>query len=446
MFLDLIRGDVAVWKQVALSPGSVVRPDERLSWPRTILVGMQHVVAMFGATFIAAVLMGLNPATALFFSGVATLLFIPITRNRVPSYLGSSFAFIAPVLLITKEHGGVEAALGGIVAVGAALVAIGLVVHFFGHRWLNWLMPPVVTGIIVCLIGLNLAPAAKNSFFQQEWTALVTLVAILFFSAAFKGFIGRVSIFVGVLVGYAFAATQGQIDMGKVNEAAWLGFPDLTHPTFSVSAIVLMIPVVIVLAAENIGHVKGVAEITGQNLDDKMGLALVGDGVGTMVAGANGGTGTTTYAENIGVMSATRVYSTAAYVVAGLTAMAFGMSPKFGALINTVPPGVIGGATTVLFGMIAVLGIRIIARSGVRLDDNASLMAGAIALIAGAADYTFTSGDFSFNGIAVGSVGVLLAYHGMRFLERRRGRHIVATPGAVPVDERQLDSQRSVTA
>ncbi|RZU74525.1 uracil-xanthine permease [Micromonospora kangleipakensis] len=412
----------------SIRPGDVVHPGERLSWPRTVGVGVQHVVAMFGATFTVPLITGFPPATTLFFSGIGTLLFLLITGNRLPSYLGSSFAFIAPVLA-AKAGGDIGPALGGIVVAGAALALVGVVVQLAGARWIDALMPPVVTGAIVALIGLNLAPVAwdgggNGGVKAQPLIAVVTLVAILLATVLFRGFLARLSILLGVLVGWVLAAVLGELDPKAVTglkEAAWVGLPEFHAPSFSLRAVVLVIPVILVLIAENAGHVKAVAAMTGSNLDRDMGRAFLGDGIATVLAGSGGGSGTTTYAENIGVMAATRVYSTAAYWVAGVAAVLLGLSPKFGALILTVPAGVLGGATTALYGLIAILGARIWIENRVDFHDPVNLMTAAVALIIGAANYTLTAGDLSFNGIALGTVAALVIYHGMRLIARLRG-------------------------
>ncbi|MFG1657031.1 uracil-xanthine permease family protein [Micromonospora chersina] len=424
----------------SVTPGDVVHPDERLSWPRTVGVGVQHVVAMFGATFTVPLITGFPPATTLFFSGLGTLLFLLITGNRLPSYLGSSFAFIAPVLA-AKTDGGIGAALGGIVVAGAALALVGVVVQLAGARWIDALMPPVVTGAIVALIGLNLAPVAWDGggsgtgFKSQPLIAVITLVAILVSTVLFRGFLARLSILLGVVVGWVLAALLGKLDPAAVTtlkEADWVGLPQFHAPSFGLRAVVLVIPVILVLIAENAGHVKAVAAMTGRNLDRDMGRAFLGDGVATVLAGAGGGSGTTTYAENIGVMAATRVYSTAAYWVAGFAAVLLGLCPKFGALILTVPAGVLGGATTALYGLIAVLGARIWIENRVDFHDPVNLMTAAVAVIVGAANYTLTAGDLSFNGIALGTAAALVIYHGMRLIAHLRGTTPASRRGPEP--------------
>ncbi len=418
-----------------VAPGEVVSPGERLSWPRTVGIGLQHVVAMFGATFLVPVITGFPPSTTLFFSAIGTVGFLLITGNRLPSYLGSSFAFIAPIGAATAS-GGQAVAVGGILVVGLLLAAVGVLVHFAGARWIDVVMPPVVTGVIVALIGLNLAPVAYDNFSLAPVTALVTLVAIILISVLFRGILGRLAILLGVLVGYVFAVVRGEVDFSGVRDAAWVGFPEFVAPSFDPAVLGLFVPVVLVLVAENVGHVKSVAAMTGQNLDGVMGRALLGDGVATTLAGVGGGSGTTTYAENIGVMAATRVYSTAAYWVAAGGALVLSMSPKVGAVINTIPAGVLGGVTTLLYGMIGILGARIWVQNRVDFSDPVNLTTAAVPLIIGIANYTWVAGDLAFEGIALGTAAALLIFHGMRWISRWRGTsQEPASPASVPAPD-----------
>jgi len=415
-----------------VKPGAVVKPEERLAWPLTIGIGMQHVVAMFGATFLVPLLTGFPPATTLFFSAIGTVLFLLLTANRLPSYLGSSFAFIAPLSAATAS-GGHAVALGGVVVAGALLAAVGAIAHFAGTRWIDALMPPIVTGTIVALIGFNLAPAAWDNVQLAPVTALVTLGSIILITVLFRGILGRLSILLGVAVGYVVAVLRDEVDFSEVKEAAWIGLPEFTAPVFDVSVLGLFIPVVLVLVAENIGHVKSVAAMTGRNYDDLAGRALFSDGLATVFAGAGGGSGTTTYAENIGVMAATRVYSSAAYYVAAATAFLLSMSPKFGQLIATVPAGVLGGAATVLYGMIGILGARIWVQSRVDFSDPVNLTTAGVALIVGIANYTWVVGELRFEGIALGTAAALGVYHLMRWIAKWRGTSAeAASPASVP--------------
>lgn len=405
----------------------IVLPGERLTWPRTIGLGAQHVVAMFGATFLVPLLTGFPPATTLLFSGVGTLLFLVITGNRLPSYLGSSFAFIVPIVAATKAHG-MPSALFGILITGILLAVVGLIVIGTGTRWIDGLMPPVVAGAIVALIGFNLAPAAGANFAKAPVTALVTLAAVILCTVLFRGMLGRLSIFLGVAVGYVFAVIVGQVDFSGVEKAAWIGLPQFTLPAnpFTSPAstwgiLPAFLPVVLVLIAENVGHIRGVAQLTDPSVNRLTGRALFADGLATTVAGFFGGSGTTTYGENIGVMAATRVYSTAAYWVAGVVAILLGLSPKVGAVINTIPAGVLGGVTTALYGLIGIIGVKIWLDNKVDFAKPKNQFTAATALIIGIGDFTLNLGQLTFNGIALGAIAAIVVYHVMNAIARVRG-------------------------
>ncbi len=403
-----------------VEPGAVVRPDERLNWPATIAVGVQHVVAMFGATFLVPVLTGFPVSTTLLFSGIGTLLFLLVTRNKLPSYLGSSFAFIAPVTAATASAG-MGSALAGIVAVGVLLAAIGFVVQFAGIGWIDKLMPPVVAGAIVALIGFNLAPVAWDSYQQQPLPATITLAAVILFSVMFRGFLGRISIVLGVVVGYLvtvvlqLATGEQLIDFAPVADAAWIGLPEFHLADFASpgtwSVIAMFLPVVLVLIAENVGHVRGVATMTDPSVNRSTGRALIADGAATTLAGAFGGSGTTTYGENIGVMAATRVYSTAAYWVAGSAAIVLSLSPKIGAVFNTIPPGVLGGVTTALYGLIGIIGIKIWVDNRVDFSRPVNQYTAAVSLVMAIAGFTMVWGEFSLGPIVLGAAAALVIYH-----------------------------------
>lgn len=418
--------------------GDLVQPWQRLSWPKTVGVGMQHVVAMFGATFLVPVLTGFPPATTLLFSGIGTVLFLIITGNRLPSYLGSSFAVIAPITAATASHGA-SSALGGLVTVGGLLAAIGILVHRFGTRWIDGMLPPVVTGAIVALIGFNLAPVAKLKFASDPLTASVTLLALIISLAFFRGMLARLAIFTSVLLGYAISLARGQVNTSAIAHAAWFGLPDFHAPTFTASVLPAFLPVVLVLVAENIGHVKSVAQMTGIGNDHLIGRALFSDGLATMLGGAAGGSATTTYAENIGVMAATKVYSTAAYWVAAATAVVLSLVPKVGALIATIPPGVLGGITTALYGLVGVLGARIWVSNRVDFSAPINQLTAAVPLIIGIADFTLVVGGISFGGIALGSLAAIAIYQVMRLLSWSSERLNPSPTDAVPPRPAAID-------
>ena len=421
------------WREVAAQPGVVVAPDERLPWPQTAALGVQHVIAMFGATVLAPILMGFDPNVAILMSGIGTLIFFVVTGGRLPSYLGSSFAFIGVVIGATAYAGGgvanpnIGVALGGIVACGALYAAIGLVVMATGTGWIERLMPPVVTGAVVAVIGLNLASIpvknmAPTAF--DAWMQALTFVAIGMVAVFTRGMTQRLLILVGLIVASVIYAvlTNGlglgkPLDLSKVASAAWFGAPAFAAPVFDARAMLLIAPVAIILVAENLGHVKAVSAMTGRNLDPLIGRAFVGDGLATMVSGASGGTGVTTYAENIGVMAATKIYSTAMFVVAGMVAIALGFSPKFGALIQAIPLAVMGGVSIVVFGLIAAAGAKIWVDNRVDFSNNANLIVAAVTLVLGTGDFTLKFGGFALGGIGTATFGAILLY---ALLARRR--------------------------
>lgn len=410
-----------------VAPNAVVGPGERLGWPQTVGIGVQHVMAMFGSTVLVPAITGFPVTTTLLFTGVGTLLFLLITANRVPSYLGSSFAFIAPVAGATATHG-IGGALGGIVVAGAALFVVGLVVQWTGTGWIHALMPPAVMGTIVALIGLNLATSTFKAMKTVPLTTFGTLLAVVVCSVVFRGLLGRLSILLGLVIGYLLAVLQGQVDFSPVAEATLFGLPPFHLPEFHPDTFLLFLPVVFVLIAENVGHVKTVGLMTGKNLDSMNGRALMADGVASMVAGVAGGSGTTTYAENIGVMASSRVYSTAAYWVAGVVAILLAFLPTFGAAVASIPAGVLGGAGIVLYGMIGIMGARIWVENEVDFSDTVNLMTAGSGLITALAVNSATGdivwGPFSIGGIALGTAVTLVVYHLMRGLKAWRGTEV----------------------
>ncbi|MEP7062442.1 MAG: solute carrier family 23 protein [Betaproteobacteria bacterium] len=413
-------GYFPVWRR---KDAGVVAPDERLSWPHTLALGAQHVVAMFGATVLAPLLMGFDPNVAILMSGVGTLLFFVVTGGRVPSYLGSSFAFIGVVIAATAYAGqganaNIAVALGGIVACGALYTLIGAAVMAGGTRWIERLMPPVVTGAVVAVIGLNLAPIAVRSANATTFDgvmALVTILAVGGIAVFARGSLQRLPILLGLVVAYVIYALVANglalgkpIDFAPVASAAWLGAPNFARPVFTFAAITLIAPVAIILVAENLGHLKAVSAMTARNLDPLLGRAFVGDGVATMLSGMVGGTGVTTYAENIGVMAVTRIFSTLVFVVAALVALVLGFSPKFGALIATTPGPVLAGVSIVVFGLIAIAGARIWLQNHVDFTDNRNLVVAAVTLVLGAGDFSLRFGNFTLGGIGTATFGAII--------------------------------------
>jgi uracil-xanthine permease len=444
----------------SLAPGEVVAPDERLSWGRTVGLGAQHVVAMFGATFVFPLVMGLNPQLAIMMSGIATIAFLLIVQGKVPSYLGTSASFVGGVAAIRAQGGDSAEVTGAILVAGLVLVLVGVAIHVLGSSMLHKVLPPVVTGAVVMLIGFNLAPVVAGIYWpQDQWVAILTMLFTIVCAVAFRGFVSRIAIFLalifGTLLSWVLDSTVGQItsvlggateatthlrwDTAGVGQAAWVGFPDQTTvaadgkevvgwhaPSFTVAAILLVLPAVIALIAENTGHVKAVAEMTGHDLDPVMGRAIAADGVGTVIATSVGGSPTTTYAENIGVMAATRVYSTAAYYVAATVAILFGLSPKFGALVASVPGGVLGGITVVLYGMIGLLGAKIWKENGVDFGNPINLVPVAAGIIIGIGNVELkVTDDFALSGIALGTIVTIAGWHLARTIAPREMREDV---------------------
>ena len=438
---------MAMWKVVfdgkTPPPGAAVAPDERLSWARTVGFGAQHVVAMFGATFVFPIIMGLNPQLAIMMSGIATIAFLLIVQGKVPSYLGTSASFVGGTLAIYAQEGTPADVTGAILIAGLLLALVGVLIHVLGPGVLHAVLPPVVTGAVVMLIGFNLAPVVANIYWpQDQWVALLVMAFVILVAVGVRGFLGRIAIFLGLLFGYAlswlFDVVFGTIDSfnasaNEVNEhfrvnwdnvtsADWFGLPPQSDfaagivgwhmPSFNVGFVLLVLPAVIALIAENTGHVKAVAEMVDHDLDPVMGRAIAADGIGTMLASAVGGSPTTTYAENIGVMAATRVYSTAAYFVAAGVAIVFGLSPKFGAVVAATPGGVLGGITVVLYGMIGLLGAKIWKENRVDFANPVNLVpvAAGIIIAIGNTSLQITD-DFELSGIALGTIVTLVGYH-----------------------------------
>ena len=420
------------WK---LKTEGIVAPDERLPAGQMFALGIQHVVAMFGSTILAPILMGFDPNVAVLMSGIGTLIFFLIVGGHVPSYLGSSFAFIGVVIAATGYVSGtganpnISVALGGIVSCGIVYACVGLIVMSTGVQWIERLMTPVVTGAVVAVIGLNLAPTAVRSVGTTNfdaWMALLTVLCVGGVAVYTRGLLQKLLILAGLAIAYCIYAvlTNGlglakPIDFSVIGNAAWFGLPHFHSPEFHMDAILLIVPVVIILVAENLGHVKAVTAMTGRNLDPYMGRAFLGDGLATILSGCVGGTGVTTYGENIGVMAANRVYSTLLFVIAAMFAIVLGFSPKFGAIIQTIPQPILGGTSIVVFGLIAVAGARIWVVNQVDFSQNRNLIVAAVTMILGGGDFTLSIFGFTFGGIGTATFGAIILNAVMSIGERR---------------------------
>jgi putative pyrimidine permease RutG len=405
---------------------ALVYPEDRLPLHRLLPLGLQHVVAMFGATVLAPILMGFDPQVALFFSGIGTLIFVLVTGGRVPSYLGSSFAFIGPVLAITGgDAKRIPEALFGIAAAALLYGAAALVTMRVGSRWIDRLMPPIVTGTVVALIGLNLAgssvshalgPALRVTTSAEALRLAVACCTFLVAAACavyLRGFLRLIPILLGVLAGSALAAAVGLIDaaaVARIGQAAWIGLPPFQLPQPSLPAVAVIAPVVVVLLAENKGHIAAIGGYLDRDLDPWLGRAYLGDALASFVSALGGGTPQTTYAENMGVMAITRVFATGNFVIAALVALLLGVCPKFGAIIQAIPQPVLGGVTLLLYGLITLMGVKIWLDAKLDFADQRNLLVAGIPLIlaTGLGVKGLTIGNVNVAGIALGTVLALV--------------------------------------
>lgn len=392
-----------------------VATNEYLPPAHSLILGLQHTFAMFGATVLAPVLMGFNPNLAILMSGLCTILFFIVTQGRVPSYLGSSFSFIAVVAAVTGHTIGsgvnlnLPIALGGIIICGLIYAAIGGIVMATGTKWVENLMPPVVTGAVVMIIGLNLAPVTIKSVAGhpfEMWMALITVLSMGIIAVFSKGLAQRLLLLIGLVVAYIiyFVAANvfalgTAINFEPITQAAWFGLPQFIAPVFQAHAILVITPIALILIAENLGHIKAVGAMTGEDITPQLGKAFFADGLATTISGNLGAPGMTTYGENIGVMAVTRVYSSIIFVIAGSFAVFLGLSPKFGAIISTIPTAILAGASIVVFGLITIAGAKIWIENKVDFSQNKNLIIAAVPLILGAGNFELLLGQFNLGGI-----------------------------------------------
>lgn len=398
---------------------STIGSQQKLGVGQNLALGFQHLFAMFGATVLVPVLTGLDPAVALFSSGTGTLLFMLVTKGKVPAYLGSSFAFIAPIISVSGLWG-IQYALGGAVAVGLVYIAIALIISKIGLDWIDRVLPSVVIGSVIMVIGLGLASTAVDmagftgggSLANADVRiALFTLVVTVIGTMFFKGFFAVVPILIGIVAGYIFAITQGAIDFTSVKEAAWIGLPQFVAPKFSAAAIAMMLPVALVSITEHLGDVMVLSRVTGNDFYRSPGLhrTLLGDGLATSWAGLWGGPPNTTYGENIGVMAITQVFSVSVIRTAAMIAIVLSFVQKMGALISTIPAPVMGGVSIVLFGVIAASGIRTLVESGIDYGDKRNLVISSVILVLGIGGAELGLGPVKLHGMALATVaGIIL--------------------------------------
>jgi len=399
-----------------------IQTDEKLPVLQAIPLALQHLMAMFGATVLVPILTGLDPSLAIMTSGAGTILYLILTRNKIPSYLGSSFAFIGPIAAVAATKG-IPEALGGLVVGGLLYVVVALIIKAFGTGWLNKVLPPALVGAVVIVIGLGLAGVAVgmatngggDAFdLKNLVVALVTLGAAIAFSSYFKGFLSTIPVLLGIVVGYVFAAFMGMVDFQPVIDAAWIGLPTLVFPKFDVGAILIIAPVALVVIIEHIGHLLVVNEIVGKDFTPMLPESLAGDGLATALSAMVGGTPSTTYAENIGVMAVTKVYATQIFWYAGAFAFVIGgFVPKLKFLIQSIPVPVMGGISLLLFGLIASSGLRMLVESGIDYSHSRNLILSSVVLVVGigmeATGTTIPIGEYVLPGMATATfLGILL--------------------------------------
>lgn len=396
---------------------------------RWLALSLQHMFAMFGATILVPQLVGLSPAIALLTSGVATLVFIVVTKFQVPAYLGSSFAFIIPIQMATQT-GGIGSAMIGSMFVALVYAIVSLLIYKTGYQWIMKILPPIVVGPVIMVIGLAIAPTAismastitvgKETVYSglHFSAALVTLVSAVFCLMFFKGIISLMPVLIGIIVGYAYSAYIGILDFSKVVEAKWFAVPKMLIPgvdyafVVTPTLLIIMVPIAIVTIAEHIGHQLVLGKVVDRNYIDNPGLhrSLLGDGLGTLISGLVGGPPKTTYGENIGVLAITRVYSVYVILGAAVLAILFSFLGKVMALISTIPSAVLGGISILLFGIIASSGLRMMIDHKIDFDNQRNLVISSIILVIGIGGATIKFSDtFEVGGMALAAIiGVLL--------------------------------------
>lgn len=404
--------------------GVVLDVDERPEFGQWVGLSLQHMFSMFGSTVLVPILVGLNPGIALFSSGVGTLMYLLITRHKIPAYMGSSFSFIVPMMALMKSTGYPGIAQGTI-AVGCVYLLVSLIVTMIGSDWIDHVLPPIVVGPIVMVIGLSLAStAAKDATMNGTHydlryfaVAMLTLLVTIAFNMFCKSFLGLIPILLGIVCGYVIACLFGIVDLAPVAAAHWFSLPDFQvpfvnyQPHFYWGAILSMAPIAFVTMTEHMGHIMVLNELTERNYFKDPGLnhTLAGDGTASIIAGFVGGPPVTSYGENIGVLAITRVHSV--YVLAGaaLFAVFFSFVGKLSALIESIPGPVIGGISFLLFGVIASSGLRVMIEDQIDFNKKRNLMISSVILVIGIGNAYLKLGQYQFSGLAVAAVlGIVL--------------------------------------
>ncbi len=404
---------------------------EKLPVLESIPLSFQHLAAMFGATILVPILVGVNPAIALLMNGIGTLIYSWVTKGGIPAYLGSSFAFIAPIILISTSYGGFSHAQSGFIFFGLFFILISFVVKKWGVGWIDVAMPPAVMGAVVAIIGLELAPVAAQQaglatgstpvgqvvqpFVMNNDVVMVsmfTLAVGIFGSVLFRGFLQVIPILIAVIAGYIFALAKGMVDTQVITDASWFALPHFQAPVFDLNAVLIIMPACIVVLAEHISHLIVTGKVTETDLIKEPGLhrSLLGDGISNLVSGFVGSPPNTTYGENIGVMAITRVFSVWVIRGAALLAIAFSCIGKVSAAISTIPGAVMGGITFLLYGVIAVQGFRMFVEQKVDFSKNSNMVLGAVTFVVGVSGASIKIGSVELKGMAFAAVtGVALS-------------------------------------
>ncbi|NLR10776.1 MULTISPECIES: uracil-xanthine permease family protein [Lactobacillaceae] len=402
------------------NPDALIDIWERPSWGQWLGLSLQHLFSMFGSTVLVPILVGLNPGIALFSSGVGTLMYILITRGKIPAYMGSSFSFIVPMVALMKTTG-YPGIAQGTMAVGLVYLIVAVVVALVGSDWINKVLPPIVVGPMIMVIGLSLAGSAaqkatvdSNGTYHWQFflVAMVTLLLTVVFNLYLKGFLGLIPILMGIVFGYLVGAVAGLVDFKPVMDAAWFQFPKFEFPGVSYplhfywGAVLSLAPIAFVTMTEHIGHITVLNELTHRNFFEDPGLnhTLAGDGLASIVASLVGGPPVTSYGENVGVLAITRVHSVYVLIGAAMFAVIFSFVGKLSALIESIPNPVIGGISFLLFGVIASSGMRILIEKHVDFNKRRNLMIASAILVIGIGNAYLKLGQYEFSGLAVAAV------------------------------------------
>lgn len=397
----------------------IIQVEEKVPFQLLLPLSIQHLFAMFGASVLVPFLFGINPAVVLFMNGLGTLIFIFVTKGKAPAYLGSSFAFLAPAGIVISKFG-FEYALGGFVAVGFVGCILALIIYKIGYKWIDIVLPPAAMGPVVALIGLELSGSAASNAGLLDASVdpknvivfLVTLGIAVFGSVLFRGFLSVIPILIAVISGYIAAIVCGLVDFSAIAAAPVFAIPNFSLPKFNLEAIMIIMPVILVITSEHIGHQVVTSKIIGRDLLKEPGLhrSIFGDNFSTMLSGLIGSVPTTTYGENIGVMAVTKVYSVQVIAGAAIISMVCSFIGKLSALIQTIPGPVIGGISFLLYGMIGTSGLRILVDSGVDYGKNRNQALTAVIFVTGLSGIKVTIGNIQLTGMVLACVtGMILS-------------------------------------